>query len=107
MPLARGTAVVGGMFLQAVFLAVGMPITASIPEVPPPPSSSSHRHASGGRMKRLASREPLLAGSLQPRSCSSAQRSAVEMSLPNRSTAILPWQPWLRPRVIMHGDPFG
>lgn len=36
MPLARGTAVVGGMFLQAVFLAAAMPITASIPEVPPP-----------------------------------------------------------------------
>lgn len=33
MPLARGTAVVGGMFLQAVFLAADMPVTASIPKV--------------------------------------------------------------------------
>jgi len=32
MPLARGTAVVGGMFLQAVFLAADMPVTASIPK---------------------------------------------------------------------------
>lgn len=33
MPLARGSAVVGGMTILAVFLAAGMPITASIPEV--------------------------------------------------------------------------
>ncbi len=33
MPLARGSAVVGAMTVLAVFMAAGMPITASIPPV--------------------------------------------------------------------------
>ena len=33
MPLARGSAVVGAMTVLAVFMAAGMPITASIPSV--------------------------------------------------------------------------
>ena len=33
MPLARGSAVVGAMTVLAVFMAAGMPVTASIPPV--------------------------------------------------------------------------
>lgn len=35
MPLARGTAVVGYIVILALFLAAGMPITATIPKVRP------------------------------------------------------------------------
>lgn len=33
MPLARGTAVVGYIVILALFLAAGMPVTATIPKV--------------------------------------------------------------------------